>query len=109
MNKDYILLIQFDLYLSRDQKLLFTYKDINEILDKIAQTNFDKQFCWDFFTKNNILTLYESYSCVLTNTYYYNLEKIEQYKSYKNYTKIIELIKLNLDLDLKLDFINLTI
>lgn len=102
-NRDYSILIQFDLKLSHSPKYLFTEFDINEILNNITKNNREKQFCWDFFIKNSILTLADSY----TFTWYYNLEKMMPYKPYPNHSKIIELIKL--DLAIELDFINLTI
>ncbi len=89
MNKDYSLLIQFDLCLSRSPNIVFTFKEINEILENITNSNLDKKFCLNFFTKNLIITLSDSYS----KTYYYNLEKIGRYKPYPNYKKMVELIK----------------
>lgn len=102
MNRDYSLLIQFDLHLSKNTNTIFTREEINEILNKITLTNFEKKFCFDFFLKNSIL-VYDPY----INNYYYSLEKIEKYKPYPNYKKMIELIKS--DTCIELDFINLKI
>ena len=103
MNKDYSLLIQFDLYLSRSPNIVFTIKEINEILENITNSNLDKKFCLDFFTKNLIITMSDSYS----KTYYYNFEKIKKYKPYPNYKKMVELIKADSNIDI--NFLNLSL
>lgn len=104
MNRDYSILIQFDMHLSRDSKYVFDEMDINAILDKITQTPFEKRFCLNFFLKHSILSVS---SQTPTKTYYYNLEKIVRYKPYPNYKMMVELIKS--EFEIELDFINLSI
>ena len=48
-----ILLIQFDVYLSRNSKYLFTDYDLEEILARITKSQLEKKYCLDFFIKNN--------------------------------------------------------
>ena len=75
MNTNKILLIQFDVYLSRNSKYLFTDYDLEEILARITKSQLEKKYCLDFFIKNKILIVADGY-----NSYYYTLEKIQLYK-----------------------------
>jgi len=103
MNRDYSLIIQFDLYLARSPSYVFDEYEINTILSNLTKSDYEKRFCLNFFTKNSILTLCES----TYHTYYYNLEKLVQYKPYPNYRTIVNLIKK--EYAIELDFINLSI
>lgn len=103
MNKDYSLIIQFDLYLSRSPLYVFDRSELDSILSNITNKEFEKRFCLDFFKKNNILTQCDSTS----QTYYYNLEKLVKYKPYPNYRQIMDMIKR--EFAIELDFVNLTI
>jgi len=103
MNRDFSLIIQFDLYLSRSASYVFSKYEIDTILSNLTKSDYEKRFCLNFFKRNSILTLCDP----ISQTYYYNLEKLIKYKPYPNYQKITSLIKK--ESVIELDFTNLTI
>lgn len=102
--RDYNIIIQFDLYLARHEKSIFNKSELDKILDIITKTNNEKNFCWNFFIKHNILTI----SSFELDTYFYNLEKIQLYKPYKNFKTIVNFIKKEEDtLDIDFNYLHI--
>lgn len=70
-------LLKFDFVLSKHQVTNFSTWEINQILNSIAEENFDKTKCLDFFVSQGILQKNQDH-------YYYMLNKTPYNSPYKN-------------------------
>lgn len=70
-------LLKFDFVLSKHQLNNFSSWEINQILNSIAESDFDKFKCLNFFVTEGILQKNQ-------DNYYYMLNKTPQYGIYKN-------------------------
>jgi hypothetical protein len=70
-------LLKFDFVLSKHQTTNFSTWEINQILNSIAEGDFDKSKCLDFFVSQGILQKNQDH-------YYYMLNKTPLNSPYKN-------------------------
>ncbi len=93
-------LLKLDFILSKHQSSNFSFYELNQILNSIAEENFDKVSCLNFFVTQGILQKNQYH-------YYYMLNKTPFNSPYKNLpiikskidneiTKSIDLSKLNI-------------
>ncbi len=70
-------LLKFDFALSKHQSSNFSHYEINQILNSVTNSDFDKAKCLDFFVSEGILQKNQ-------DSYYYMLNKTPLYATYRN-------------------------
>ncbi len=70
-------LLKFDFALSKHQLSNFSLYEINQILNSVTNSDFDKAKCLDFFVSEGILQKNQ-------DSYYYMLNKTPLYSTYRN-------------------------